>query len=380
MPSGSHAVKVLHVITGLGSGGAERQLASLVRCSDPGQVTHRVISLMDDGVYGADLRAAGVRLDSLNLRKGHFSPATGLTLARLMRGFKPDLVQTWLYHADLAGLLAAQLAGRPPVVWSLRCSDMPLHPMVRLLSLLSRWPAAVVANSDAGLAAHLRSGYHPRWSCVIPNGIDTEKFRPDPDARAQVRAAFDVPDDVTLVGCFARHDAMKDHAGLLAAFGRLDPSVRLMLAGTGTGPENEVLTAQMVAAGLDPKRLLRLGERRDVPNLQAALDLFVLGSAYGEGFPNAVAEAMACGLPVVATDTGDCRTIVGACGRVVPPRDPISLGDAMAELLALSVDDRSRLGAAARQRVITQWSLSAMVEAYLSLYIRLATPVRTGNS
>ena len=362
-------MKIMHIITGLGRGGAERQLTALVRGSDPAAVSHSVVSLMDEGVYGAPLREAGAQVHCLKMDRHRPSLASLWTLAGMMRAYAPDVVQTWLYHADLAGVLAGGLAGRPPVLWSLRCSDMRLEgrtrPLVRGLALLSRFPAAVVANSAAGIAAHHNLGYRPRRWRLIANGIDTGTFRPDPVARDRMRAAWGVAPAVPLVGCIARHDPMKNYAGLLAAFAAIPGPAKLVVAGAGTEPGCPVFDAELAASGLDPTRLVRLGERGDVADVLAALDLFVLGSAFGEGFPNAVAEAMACGIPVVATDTGDCRAIIGACGRVVPPGQTAALTRAMTELLATGL---VALGEQARQRVAANWSVAAMVEAYHSLY------------
>ncbi|MBF0562094.1 MAG: glycosyltransferase [Alphaproteobacteria bacterium] len=380
---GGGTQKILHVITGLGSGGAERQLTALVRGSGAASLRHVVVSLMDEGIYGAELRAAGVEVHSLGIGRGRASLGAFFRLVRLIRHHRPQVVQTWLYHADLAGLLAAVLGGRPKVIWTLRCSDMQLdryapltRSIVRVLAHLSRLPAAVIANSAAGLRVHERLGYRPRHTRVIPNGIDTGAFHPDPEARAAVRSEFGISAEVPLIGCLARHDPMKDHAGLLTAFAKCGDSARLLLAGTGTEPDNKSLTNEIFAAGLDPSRVIRLGERRDVPRLLAALDLFVLSSAFGEGFPNVVAEAMSCGIPGVVTDVGDAAAILGPCGTVAPPSDPAAMTTAIKKLLALSPDDRTALGLQARHRITARYGLTSMTEAYEALYTDLILTAR----
>jgi glycosyltransferase involved in cell wall biosynthesis len=378
-------MKVLHIITGLEGGGAERQLVYLLRGSTGTQIQHEVVSLLDGGVYERDVRATGAELHALNMARNRFSPLALFRLASLIHRSRPDIVQTWLYHADLIGLLAARLAGGPPVVWTLRSSQLELQHYSRLtgltiraLSRLSRWPAAILSNSTAGMNAHLAIGYRPRWAQVIPNGIDTNTFRPSESAREQVRAELGIGADTPLIGCIARCDPMKDHLNVFSALGRVGADARLLLAGKGTEPGNHNLSAQIRMGGLGPEQVIRLGDRRDTHRIIAALDVLVLGSAFGEGFPNALGEAMACGVPCVATDVGDNAAIIGGCGGVVPPRDPEALAEAMSQLLALSSDERRALGLRARERIQKDYALSAMVRRYSEVYAFLAPQKLSG--
>jgi glycosyltransferase involved in cell wall biosynthesis len=372
-------MKVLHVITGLEGGGAERQLVNLLRGSTGVPIQHEVVSLLDGGVYGRDVRATGAELHTLNMARNRFSPLALFRLAGLIHRSRPDIVQTWLYHADLIGLLAARLAGRAPVVWTLRSSRLELHHYSKLtgltitaLSRLSRWPAAILSNSTAGMNAHVAIGYRPRCARVIPNGIDTNTFRPSESARKEVRAELGIGADTPLIGCIARCDPMKDHLNVFSAFARVAADARLLLAGRGTEPGNRELSNQICLGGLGPEQVIRLGERRDTDRIIAALDILVLGSAFGEGFPNALGEAMACGVPCVATDVGDNAAIIGGCGGIAPPRDPQALAEAMSCLLALSSDERRALGLRARERIQKDYSISAMVRRYSEEYALLA--------
>jgi len=378
-------MKVLHVITGLEGGGAERQLVYLLRGSTGTQIQHEVVSLLDGGVYGRDVRATGAKLHTLNLARSRFSPSALFRLASLIHRSRPDIVQTWLYHADLIGLLAARLAGAAPVVWTLRSSQLELHHYskltgltIRALSRLSRWPAAILSNSTAGMNAHLTFGYQPRLAQVIPNGIDTNAFRPSEAARKEVRAELGIGADTPLIGCIARCDPMKDHLNVFSAFARVAGDARLLLAGKGTEPGSHKLSSQNRLGGLGPEQVIRLGDRRDTHRIIAALDVLVLGSAFGEGFPNALGEAMACGVPCVATDVGDNAAIIGGCGGVAPPRDPQALAEAMSQLLALSSDQRRALGLRARERIQNDYALSAMVRRYSEVYAFLAPQKLSG--
>ncbi|HEY1721216.1 MAG TPA: glycosyltransferase [Magnetospirillaceae bacterium] len=378
-PLPAKPINVVQVITGLGSGGAERQLATLVLNSDPNQVRHTVVSLLDEGVWGGVLRARGIPVHCLSLANKLAAPLILPKLAKVIREAQADIVQTWLYHADLAGLAAAKIAGRP-VLWALRGSRLPRgvsgweqQALVRVLAKMSSAPRAVIANSNDAQRWHNSIGYRPRRWSVIPNGIDCDQFRPDPQARIDVRRELGLPDDAILVGNLSRLDPLKDHPTLLAAFARLPEGVRLLLAGDGIESGNPLLSVQIAAAGVDPARVLRLGRRSDVARLQAALDLAVL-SSISESFPNVVAEAMACGVPAVGTAVGDMALILGDVGMVVPPRDPVALGAAMNRILDLDPPARAELSRRARARIESMFSVPAMVSAYRQLYEDILTP------
>ncbi len=371
-------VRVTHLITDLDVGGAERMLAKLVAGTDPARVRHAVISLLPPGSTAAEIAAAGCPVASLDMRRGRLAPGALIRLVGLLRADRPDVLQSWLYHADLMGTIAGRIARVPTIAWNLRCSDMDLslYPrsttlVVRALALLSRLPDVVIANSEAGRAAHKALGYRPRRWEIIPNGFDIGLFRPDLGARGSLRAELGLAPDTKLIGMLARFDPMKDHATFLAAAARLahaNAGVHFVLAGRGIEPANVALAGEPALAG----RLHLLGERADSARILAALDLATLSSAFGEGCPNVVGEAMACEVPCVATDVGDAARMIGETGRVVPPRDPAALAAAWAETLALSATDRAALGAAARSRIAEGYSLAAVRERYTALYEGLA--------
>jgi glycosyltransferase involved in cell wall biosynthesis len=220
---------------------------------------------------------------------------------------------------------------------------------------------------------HVRLGYAAEKFVIIPNGYDVGRFQPDAAARARLRAEWGVPDAVPLLGMVARFDPQKDHANLLAACARLQASgadFAAVLVGTGCDAGNAALVQQLAAAGLT-QRVRLLGRRDDVPAVMAALDLHVLSSAYGEAFPNVLAEAMACGTPCVTTDVGDAALIVGDTGWVVPPRDPKALADAIGTALLEHAErptDWSMRGRAARERVAGHFGIESMVAAYRTVW------------
>ena len=369
-------IRIVHIITGLQTGGAEHALEQLVTRADPARFDMRVVSLLDAGIVGPRLAGCGVPVEALGMRRGAGDLLRLWRLVALLRQEQPDIVQTWLYHADLLGLTAARLAGVRRVLWNLRGSGLEHHHygnrfrwVVRMLARLSALPDAVVANAEAGCRFHAQAGYRPRRWALIPNAIDIERFKPDPVAGARLRARLGLPAEAGIIGMTARLDPMKDHctflraAALLAARG-LD--VHFVLIGRGVALEAECVRPFLADPLLAP-RLHFLGEREDVAELVAGFDLAALSSAFGEGFPNVVAEAMACGVPVVSTDVGDAGRILGDGGLLVAPRDAEAMADAWQTLLA-APHRRAAMGRSGRARIAREFGLDRMVDGYCALY------------
>jgi glycosyltransferase involved in cell wall biosynthesis len=366
---------IVHLITGLEMGGAEGMLARLVAYADRARFRPVVVSMTGPGTFGAQIAAAGVPLFSLGMARGVPDPRGLLRLRRVLRDFRPDLLQTWLYHADLLGLVAWRLGWVPRLVWNVRSTETIGAGRAR--ALLARWsalPDAVVVNAKEGQRFHEALGYRPRRWVHIPNGFDTEALRPDPAARQRQRAALGVADGAFLILLPARYHPMKDHATFLDAAARLaasSPQVRFALAGEGTGPGNAVLMAAIAEHRLGD-RVVLLGDRRDLPAVYQAVDLVTLSSAYGEGFPNVLAEAMSCGIPCVATDVGDSREIVGEAGEIVPPCDPTALAAAWGKFVVLGAEERGQRGAFARERIVENYGLLRIVSCYAEFHESVA--------
>ncbi|KAB2939023.1 MAG: glycosyltransferase [Hyphomicrobium sp.] len=359
---------VAHIITALRSGGAERVLY-LVATRGP-QVRHVVYALADEGFYGAELRRRGIEVHSLGMRSGRVPGASLVRLIKLLRAQQPDMIMTWLYHADLIGTLAGRLAGVHRIIWNLRCSNFVFaeHPpttrrIVTLLARLSRIPTAVAANSIAGQHAHEELGYRPRRWIYLPNGFDTNEWHPDDADRAKVRCELGLAADDFLVGRIGRVDPQKDMPTFLAAAKMLAqryPKLRVLLVGEGT--EELELPPE-----LKPVTLV-LGVRHDMYRLMRALDLNVSSSAYGEGLPNVVAEAMASGVPCVVTDVGDSALLVGGEGVVVPPRDQEGLARGIEKIMTKSPTERWRMGVHGRTRIDEAYSIESSLLRYREVF------------
>lgn len=389
MPSEPAPVSVVHLITSLVVGGAQMHLYKTVTRFDPRRINSTVVSLVPPGPVGALLKDAGIPVYHLGMAKGRPNPLGLARLVGLLRRLRPQVLQTYLYHADLVGLLAGRLAGVPRIFWNLRQSVMEFERYrrttawtVRLSARLSRRVDLILVNSWAGADYHRRLGYDPERLLVVPNGFDLERFRPDPDAYREVRRELGLPAEHLLVGMFARFDPQKDHATFLAAAAQvaaLMPQVSFVLAGTGLTWEHPEVAALVKESGLPPRRLFLLGERRDIPRLAAALDVFVLSSAFGEGCANVVGEAMAAGVPCVVTEVGDSPRMVGDTGLVVPPRDPKALAQAVVRLLSLEPARRRLLGEAARTRIARHFALDEIVSRLTRLYTEAAWGSPTGT-
>jgi glycosyltransferase involved in cell wall biosynthesis len=361
-------MKIAHLITGLGLGGAERQLKALVtERQQESSLEHIVISLQDEGVIGKQLSGEkGVRLYCLNLHK---SIAGVWQLYKILRREKPDVLQTWLYHADLMGLLIGKLARVPHIVWNIRCSNMELSQysrltafVVKILKALSRFPDAVVTNSQSGQKFHTTLGYAPRRWVQIPNGIDADLFQPNIPSGQDLRRTFDIPEDAIVVGLLGRVDPMKDYPTFLRAMERLSlvhENLYCMVAGKGTEDASWAIV---------PPRFRRLGVWENASAFLNALDILVLSSAFGEGFPNVVGEAMACEVPTIVTDVGDAGVLIQTPTQIVPPQDVDKLILALKGLLALSSGERKVIGQQSRSRVLSSYSLPIMRQRYASFY------------
>lgn len=367
-------VSVCHLITDLDTGGAERSLVNLVTATDPKRFRHEVISLVEAGPMAEPLAAAGIPITSLHIRRGRPMPGDLITLVRHLRRSRPEVLQTWLYHADLLGTAASYLARPGRLFWNVRCTDITHAPaeksirwLVWLLARLSARPDGIVVNSHAGRRDHEALGYHPRRWIEIPNGVDLARFRLRRAERGALKERLGLGSAAPIIGMVARFHPMKDVDTFLRAaaqLARTNPAARFVLCGSGFSTDNAALMELIATASLQ-RRVTLLGRRGDVEDIYPALDILTLGSVYGEGFPNVLCEAMACGVPCVVTDIGDSAAIVGDTGMVIPMRDPQAMVGAWDMVIARSADE---LGARAHDRVAQHYSIDRMCARYAALY------------
>ncbi len=339
---------------------------------------NHIVSLRDEGILGAVLKARGVTVHALNAGHVALMPLAFFRLWRLIRHTKPDVVQTWMVHSDLLGGVAARLAGVRSVVWGVRTTDYSVE------SHSTRWvrwvcarlsglvPARIVCAAQASLRNSQAAGYVADKLMVIPNGFDVAQLSESLGAGQAIRQSLGLEPGTCVVGCLGRYNPAKDHANFVAAAGVLAhrfPQARFLMVGRGLDAGNPELMERIEATGF-PDRFVLLGERADPAACLDAMDVFVLSSCT-EGFPNVLGEAMAMGLPCVSTDVGDAALVMGSRQWLVPARDSKALANKLTELLTLPAEERQRWGAQARQRVVEAFSMTATAQQFMNLYASL---------
>lgn len=363
-------MRVLHVITGLGPGGAEHMLLRLIAATP--HVEHLVFSLAGAGVLSEKLRAAGATmLDAEGSR--------WRDLARLRRQagrHAPDVIQGWMYHGNIAALLARSAVPRAATFWNIRQSlthkrftKRATRALVRIQASCSRLPEAIIYNAAAAANDHEAVGFSRAARVIIPNGFDTTLFSPDKEARLSVRTALGLAPDHLAIGLIARFDPWKNHEGFFAMAEQIahrHPGVAFVLAGKGVDPDNGIIGAMTDRPTLKG-RVFLLGDRRDIPAINAALDI-ACNVSHGEGFPNAVGEAMACAVPCIVTPVGASEELVGPDGLVARSTQVDDLVAAVDVVAAMTRSERHTLGANARRRIIEHFSIEAVAKRYLTLY------------
>ncbi len=378
-------MRIVFIITGLSTGGAEMMLLKVLEGLDRQRFSPHVISLTSLGELAPHITALGIPVEAVGLKPGLPSLSGFFRLVRTLKRLNPDIVHTWLYHADLLGGLAARLAGVSAVGWCIRNSNLDrdktkysTRAVVSLCALLSKWlPLRILSCSEKARQVHMMCGYAVEKMVVVPNGFDLTRFKPDGDARRSVRIELGLEADTPLVGLIGRFDPQKNHAGFFEAAGVLHcqmPHVHFVLAGQNIEMSNTALKSAITQGGVLANTHL-LGLRNDMPELMAALDVLA-SSSYGEAFPNVLGEAMACGVPCAVTDVGDSSYIVGDTGRVVVSGDMAGLAAALEELLVLPLSEKTILGERARERVATHFEIGGIVRRYEDFYETLLANVR----
>ncbi|MDZ8238332.1 MAG: glycosyltransferase [Nostoc sp. ChiQUE01a] len=370
-------MKIIYIITGLSTGGAEVMLYKLLSRIDRQRFHPVVISLMDRGTWGDRIANLGIPVYTIDMKPGTLKLVNIWRMVHIVNQLKPDLIQGWMYHGNLAAQFTKFFIFRQiPVLWNIRHSLHSLElektrttTIIKLCARFSYLPKKIIYNSQNSSKQHEKIGYVFDKTCVISNGFETEKFTPSIEARLSVRSELNTPKNALLIGLIGRYHPIKDHFNFLQAAVLLlknYSNVQFVLAGNKVDWENHLLSELIHELGL-VKHIHLLGERHDVPRLTAAFDI-ASSSSSGEGFPNVIGEAMSCGVPCVVTDVGDSGWIIGDTGKVVPPRNPEALANAWQALIDIGKEGRESLGKAARARVIKCFSLDSIVGEYEALY------------
>lgn len=370
--------RVVHVIVGLMDGGAEGVLARL--CIHSQRFEHIVISLTGMGKYGPALEGSGIPVYCLNLNKGLFGWCRILRLGYILKVNQPTAVQTWMYHSDLIGGLIAWMVGIRDIYWAIRHSDLNKETSKRTTVLTARLcayfsrkvPKKIVCCANRALKNHAQMGYDESKMITIHNGYDLSQFFPDASKRNSFRDDLNIDESIFLIGNVGRFHPDKGHDILLESLGILKASElnwRCLLVGRDLDEDNKWLSESIASHGLEGL-VYPMGSRDDIPKIMNALDLYVLASR-SEGFPNALAEAMACGTACVSTDVGAADALLST-DSLCSPNAPAELANIILKFagekkLELEKwDKRSKAGSVKMQE---KFALEYMVHAYEKVWL-----------
>jgi glycosyltransferase involved in cell wall biosynthesis len=375
---------VMHVITALTMGGAEMSLYRLLSALSAQEFPATVVALMAEGPLIPRIEGLGVPVLTLGMRRALPNPAAAWRLQRIIRRACPAIIQGWMYHGNLAAWVGRILAQAPAclavnirqTVYDLRRERPGTRVAIRLGALVSSRAEMVVYNSHVARRQHESLGYSPARAQVIPNGFDCEQFRPRPEAGARLRSELGIPAKRSLVGLVARYHPMKGHVLFFEAARRIldaGHDVAFICAGRGVAVSNPDLAGPISRLGIGD-RVHLLWEREDTPDLFAAFDVACSSSEWGEGFPNAVGEALAAGTPCVVTNVGDSASVLGPGGIVVEAGSATALAGALVDLLGRPAPVRREIGALGRAHIQTHFSLARVADLYADLYRALPAP------
>jgi glycosyltransferase involved in cell wall biosynthesis len=373
-------MKLLHVIVALNADGAELMLQRLIESHlEQPRFRHIVCSLTTTGKVGEQLSARGIEVHVLGMRSALGFPRALWRLVKLIRTLQPDIIQTWMYHADFLGGLAGRLASHKRIVWGVRTTEVRSggSRATVFLRKICAWlsyfvPQTIVCAAEASRRAHVSVGYDATRMLVVPNGFDVARFCASPEQRAEIRNQCGFRNDSLVIGILGRFHPVKDHHNFVRAAGLLAaryPNVRFMMVGRELDANNRELADWIAKAGHE-SRFALLGERSDVPACLAAMDVFCLSSRT-EGFPNVVGEAMAMGLPCVVTDVGDAAMLVTDTGVVVAKEDAEALAAGLSRVIDMTPEARARLGQMAKARIHSEFTMARARERFEDIYLRL---------
>ncbi|PKN94151.1 MAG: hypothetical protein CVU44_07050 [Chloroflexi bacterium HGW-Chloroflexi-6] len=372
-------MKILHVITSLDHGGAQTMLTELALQFQHRGVSNLIVSMTSQNAFAKQLGSQNIPVEILNMHQGR-SLLTGFAKLRsLIRRFQPDIVQTWLYHADLAGGLAARLS-RVPVVWGIHHTAGQNHllkpatqAVVQINKLISGFvPSQIICCSQSAYDSHLARGFSPAKLTLAQNGVDTIRFQPNEIIRQELRTNLHIPESATIIGHCGRFHPAKGHLVFIQAASellKLHPELHFVMCGSGIDAENQKLTHWIAPTNLRDHIHL-LGPQDGLDKILPGFDIFV-SSSLEEALPLTVCEAMACQVPCVVTNVGDQARIVEKTGICVIPNSASEITRGCNILLNLHQQERAFLGLSARRRIQENFSLQSTAEKYLSIYNRV---------
>ena len=373
-------IKILHFISNLSVGGAEMALKKLVISkSNKKYFKYEVVSLTNFGKIGVELQESNIKVHAIRMNRFYNILFGSFRIIFIIIKFKPDIIHTWMYHADLIGGLLARLTRNKKIIWSIRNSEILQNNkgisrltfwIMKTCAFFSKYiPLKIVSVSRRGKNYHISKGYDKNKLVVIPNGFNFKQIQANVKNVKSIRNQFDITDDSLIVGSIGRYNKYKDHENLILAANNIyarKNNIYFMIVGKGLDDKNKELVA-LINKTVYPENFILLGYTKDIPSILKTIDIFCLHSV-SEGFPNVLGEAMSAGLPSVVTDVGDSKYILGNGGFVVPKKDSNALSEELLKLINMSHIDRKHIGDIARRRVEKKFSNDKNHLRYKELY------------
>lgn len=371
----SNKKKIVHIIVGLNNGGAEMMLYKLLKYTDKEKYECSVISMMNEGIMGERIKKIGIPVYCLNMKRG--IPSVQAIIKALGICKDKDIIQTWMYHADLLGFIISKIL-KKKIIWGIRRSNLEKDKnkkstllIAKINSYLSKWTDSIISCSIIAKETHIKYGYSSEKVNVIPNGFELEKFKYIENSKKILEREFPTLKNKLIFSLVARYEILKDHKTCIEAIKiikeKYTKNFRLLLCGTNINEKNLDLMKLIEVNGVQDNVLL-LDRRDDIPIIMSATDIYISSSS-GEGFPNVIGEAMACETPCVVTDVGDSAYIVGDTGKVIKRKAPMEL----AEKIIKFIEEKEYLlnRKKCRERIIENFEIKRIVIEYEKIYIKL---------
>ena len=371
-------IKVIHIISSLDIGGAEMMLYKLVSNQKKNDVSHYIICLNKSGKLEDRIRKLKIKVYYLNFTSIlNFIKSLNL-LTSTVNIIKPNVIMTWLYAADLVGIFLKFRFPNIKLIWNLRCSELKFpylklttYIIIKILRLFSSYPNLLIANSYSGLKSHLNLGYKTKNKIVIPNGFDTNHFKPDLILRKKLRLIYNISINDTVIGFIGKTTKIKGIDTFIEASTyaiKMSPNFKFVFIGPNLDGNNLELVNKLKKNKCFENSIL-LGEQNQINEVILILDFLSLTSL-SEGFPNVIGESMSCQIPCVTTDVGDCKKIIGNCGIVTTSFNPKKIASDWYKLYNLTKKDKT-INKNCRKRIKNNYSLTKIVQEYDSIFLSL---------